>query len=213
MQVNLLPVTFLPVTLMTVETKTCKRCQKDKPLDADHFEWTPPSKKAGRNGYWRATCKKCRSEQQVERMQRYRTDHTPRQCATCGTEGTRATFKGSYCPPCATIHQAEAMARMMARKGGKARYVRNIYLKRTYGITIGEYEEMLAAQGGRCAICRTEAGASDRISLCVDHNHVTGRRRKLLCVGCNFRVRNLGDDPELFELTVAYIREHLELVA
>jgi hypothetical protein len=196
-----------------MDTKTCTRCHETKPQDQDHFDWTPPGKKAGPKGYFRGVCKKCRSTQQVERMKRYRTDQTPRWCATCGTEGTRATFRGSYCPPCATIHQAAAQARMMERKGGRARYVRNVYLKRTYGITIEEYEEMLAAQGGKCAICPIEAGASDRISLCVDHNHVTGKKRKLLCVGCNFRVRNLGDDPVLFELTVAYIREHLELVA
>lgn len=102
--------------------------------------------------------------------------------------------------------------RMMERKGGSYRYTRNIYLKRVYGITIEEYEAILEAQDGKCAICGVEAGAADRLSLCVDHNHRTGRRRELLCVGCNFRVRNLGDDRELFELTVAYIRKHLEPV-
>lgn len=188
--------------------KTCTRCKEDKPEDEDHFNWEPPSPKVGTKGHWRAVCKKCRSRQQVERMQRYKTDETPRTCATCGVPGTRATFRGSYCPPCATIHQAQAQKRMMERKGGSYRYTRNIYLKRVYGITIEEYEVMLEAQGGKCAICPVEAGASDRLALCVDHNHVTGRKRELLCVGCNFRVMNLGDDRELFELTAAYIRKH-----
>ncbi len=189
-------------------TQVCTRCKQEKPQDKDHFSWELPSAKVGRKGHFRAVCKKCLSEQQVARMQRYKTDQTPRTCATCGAPGTRATFKGSYCPPCATVHQAEIMDRMMERKGGSYRYRRNIYLKRVYGITIEEYDVMLEAQDGKCAICGKPDGAADRLSLCVDHNHRTGRRRELLCVGCNFRVRNLGDDKELFELTVAYIRKH-----
>lgn len=196
-----------------METKTCTRCKLEKPKDKKHFEWVPPGPKAGK-GYFRGRCKKCQSEAQVARAKRYRTDPTPRVCATCGKRGTRAEFKGrSYCPPCQAAHQAVAQARFLAKQGGASRYQRNTYLKRTYGITIEEYEEMLAAQGGKCAICPATEGASDRLSFCVDHNHVTGKRRKLLCVSCNFRVRNLGDDLDLFELTVAYIREHLELVA
>lgn len=188
--------------------KTCTRCEREKPEDKDHFEWAPPSKKNGSKGKFRNVCKKCRSDQQVARMQRYKMDDTPRICAKCGRPGTRATFKGSYCPDCERIRLAEAMDRMMERKGGSYRYRRNIYLRKVYGITIEEYEVMLKAQGGKCAICPMEAGASDRLVLCVDHNHVTGRKRELLCVGCNFRVMNLGDDRELFELTVAYIRKH-----
>ncbi|MCW2929911.1 MAG: hypothetical protein JWM19_873 [Actinomycetia bacterium] len=201
-------VTFPPVTLVFMEMKNCNRCETDKPEDKRHFDWVPPGSKGGTKGYYRQPCKKCRTKQQVERMQRYKTDDTPRICATCGIPGTRATFKGSYCLPCERVRQAGAMDRMMARKGGSYRYRRNLYLKRAYGITIEEYEEMLAAQNGRCAICGAEEGAADRLSLCVDHNHATGRRRELLCIGCNFRVRNLGDDRELFELTVAYIRKH-----
>lgn len=199
---------FFRVILTIMETRICTRCDQEKPLDKDHFEWAAPSAKVGTKGSFRAVCKKCRSEQQVQRMQRYKTDDTPRICATCGVSGTRATFRGSYCPPCATVHQAQAQKRMMERKGGSYRYTRNIYLKRAYGITIEEYEVMLESQDGKCAICGQEAGASDRLALCVDHNHVTGRKRELLCVGCNFRVMNLGDDRELFDLTVAYIRKH-----
>lgn len=194
--------------LANMETRTCTRCGQEKPEDEDHFEWTAPSAHAGSKGYFRKVCKKCRSGQQVARMQRYKTDETPRTCAACGVPGTRATFRGSYCPDCERIRQAEAQFRMMERKGGSYRYRRNIYLKRAYGITIEEYEVMLEAQGGKCAICGAPDGAADRLSLCVDHNHQTGRRRELLCVGCNFRVRNLGDDRGLFELTVAYIRKH-----
>lgn len=59
---------------------------------------------------------------------------------------------------------------------------RNRYLQKTYGISIAEYDRLLAAQSGRCAICR---GLSGGKNLAVDHNHKTGEVRGLLCKRCN----------------------------
>lgn len=59
---------------------------------------------------------------------------------------------------------------------------RNAYLKRTYGITELEYTLLLKLQNDACAIC----GKKQRYqSLAVDHDHVTGRVRGLLCQRCN----------------------------
>lgn len=60
------------------------------------------------------------------------------------------------------------------------------YLCRTYGMSIDEYEQMVVAQKGVCAIC----GKSDkRHRLSIDHCHITKKVRKLLCGDCN---RGLG---------------------
>lgn len=61
---------------------------------------------------------------------------------------------------------------------------RNKHLRRNYGITEHEYQDMHAAQGGLCAICRSPEGAKNR-RLAVDHCHKTGLVRKLLCGRCN----------------------------
>lgn len=54
-----------------------------------------------------------------------------------------------------------------------------------YGIVEQEYQTMLAAQEGHCYFCsRTTADDRGR-RLVVDHDHVTGRARGLLCFGCN----------------------------
>jgi hypothetical protein len=55
-------------------------------------------------------------------------------------------------------------------------------IAKTYGLTSGEYDELLAAQGGKCAICR---GRPRSKRLAVDHNHDTGAVRGLLCSRCN----------------------------
>ena len=68
-------------------------------------------------------------------------------------------------------------------------------LKYRYGITIEEYEQRLAAQGGHCALCPAVQMSSKR-RLCVDHNHdcCAGQRscgkclRGILCANCNRKI-------------------------
>lgn len=56
-------------------------------------------------------------------------------------------------------------------------------LKRHYGITPEEYERLLQTQNGVCALCQTEKPAKN--ALPVDHDHVTGKVRGILCIPCN----------------------------
>lgn len=61
-------------------------------------------------------------------------------------------------------------------------------LQTRYGITVEDYERMLAEQGGRCKVtdCRRLPG---KRRLDVDHNHQTGEVRGLLCRRCNLQDR------------------------
>lgn len=61
---------------------------------------------------------------------------------------------------------------------------RNRQLQNTYGISLGDYNELLAQQSEKCAICGKHQSEFD-YPLHVDHNHQTGKVRGLLCVGCN----------------------------
>lgn len=79
-------------------------------------------------------------------------------------------------------------------------------LERVYGLTPARYREMLNAQAGVCAICSTDKPGADRIMWCVDHDHVTGVVRGLLCIGCNAGIGNLKDDPHLLDRAAAYLR-------
>jgi len=62
-------------------------------------------------------------------------------------------------------------------------------LRRTYGLKLEQYEAILAAQGGVCGWCGRPPG---RRALVVDHDHVTGEIRGLLCDPCNRRLTERG---------------------
>jgi len=80
---------------------------------------------------------------------------------------------------------------------------RDIWL-RPYGITSVEYDAMLARQGGVCAVCGT--AQTDR-RLAVDHDHVTGRVRGLLCNACNRGLGYFADDRTRLMAAAAYLGE------
>jgi hypothetical protein len=64
---------------------------------------------------------------------------------------------------------------------------------------------MLAAQEGRCAICRREQ--PDGRALHVDHCHASGRIRGLLCEACNIGLGLYRDDPAVLRRAAGYIEE------
>lgn len=78
---------------------------------------------------------------------------------------------------------------------------------RVYGLEAGDYERILAAQGGVCPICMRAKGISRR--LCVDHDHTIDDPREsvrgLLCKTCNHDLLGYFDIPAL-ERAIAYLR-------
>lgn len=56
-------------------------------------------------------------------------------------------------------------------------------LRKRYGISLEQFEAILAAQGGVCAVCKE----SDKV-FCLDHNHKTLKVRGVICLNCNLRV-------------------------
>lgn len=85
---------------------------------------------------------------------------------------------------------------------------RNKWLKK-YGISGEDYERLLAAQNGTCAICQQK---QERL-LSVDHCHKSGAVRGLLCVKCNSALGMIGDDLGLVCRIIDYLTPKLEIVA
>lgn len=84
----------------------------------------------------------------------------------------------------------------------KARY------KRRYKMTHEDYEALLAAQGGTCALC-SKTPKDERFGrLNIDHCHETGRVRGLLCTSHNLGMSLFGDSLPGFEKAVAYLSDN-----
>lgn len=86
----------------------------------------------------------------------------------------------------------------------RKRKTRNSNLKRKFSITIDEYDEMLFEQGGRCFICGEKQNGNKELS--VDHDHVTGKIRSLLCSRCNTFVGYIETNPDLLPKILKYIK-------
>ena len=80
------------------------------------------------------------------------------------------------------------------------------HLRRKFGITLDEYEGLLAAQRGVCAICARQP--RDDISLHVDHDHEHDRIRGLLCFRCNNALGDFGDDYDTLLAALRYLDTH-----
>lgn len=88
---------------------------------------------------------------------------------------------------------------------------RNTALRSNYGLSLSEFNLLLASQDGGCAICgNKESGGKHNKNLHVDHDHDSGVVRGILCASCNFAIGLLKDDPELLMRAAMYLQEFRE---
>jgi hypothetical protein len=113
-----------------------------------------------------------------------------KRCAACGdikalTEFHRSVRQAGgyncYCKPCRKAIDAEAR------------------LLREYGLTTADVQALIDAQGGLCAICE------ERPAVHVDHDHVTGQVRGVLCFPCNAALGQFRDRIDLLARAARYL--------
>lgn len=120
-----------------------------------------------------------------------------RTCAFCGTtykpirQRADARFCSRKCKDAARV--ADGRSSLSSRKA---------YFKRQYGITLEDVEKM-AALG--CAICGTTDWNGRHARPKVDHDHVTGEVRGVLCSECNMGLGKFKDDPALVRAALRYL--------
>ena len=91
------------------------------------------------------------------------------------------------------------------RSLGKGKYVKGEHLKRTYGMSIQEWDTLFNAQNGKCAICFKSPESNK--DLCVDHNHITKKVRGLLCRNCNSMIGYSKESVLILEEGIRYLKE------
>jgi len=82
------------------------------------------------------------------------------------------------------------------------------HIRRKYGITQKQYDDMLMQQDNGCAICgKTEEPDGRR--LAIDHCHATGKVRGVLCNNCNNGLGAFGDNIEGMKKAIQYLQNSL----
>lgn len=196
----------IPVT----QVRLCGKCGTEK----RRYWRKRPQSKAG--GEWIYVCQHCAYKQRVERNRQPHYSDTVkppkptelRYCKACNHKlfcswhkDHRCKAGGTWvyrCLPC--LHKRQ-MARDPDSYVGRHR-------SRTYGVTREQYKAMSAGQNDVCAICkqtqkRTRNGKP--VELAVDHNHVTGKLRGLLCHNCNAALGLASDSPERLRAMADYL--------
>jgi hypothetical protein len=132
-------------------------------------------------------------------------------CTGCKTQLSILAFYkrdngklSSKCRTCLTNDSKETVSRESRRERNRRKN-----LKR-YGITVEQYDTLLAKQGGGCAICGAkEPGRKAAKYFNVDHEHVGGKVRGLLCHSCNLAIGHLKDRSELCRNAAQYLETNL----
>jgi Recombination endonuclease VII len=140
-------------------------------------------------------------------------------CARCERPSSRSVSRlgarPSYCVDCKPLADREMYERKNEARRRDAEANPENYRRRNrtanlrrYGLTIEQHDAMFAEQGGVCAICKRPAdpnGVRAASRLHVDHDHVTGQVRALLCLTCNQGIGSFRDDPTLLHAAAVYV--------
>lgn len=89
---------------------------------------------------------------------------------------------------------------MTSRQRSRARH----NLKRNYGLSLEQYEEMQRLCEFKCAICHQPETDFKR-KLAVDHDHRSGNVRALLCVRCNNGIGYFKEKTMLLMRAIVYL--------
>lgn len=94
--------------------------------------------------------------------------------------------------------------------------VRNIenradYLWDEYSLAIDDFIQMLESQQNSCAICGDKFKPEGTVQWNVDHDHISGKVRGILCNSCNRAIGYFKDDPDRCEKAALYLKNHLIL--
>lgn len=84
---------------------------------------------------------------------------------------------------------------------------RELHLKSNFGMSIAQFDAMLEAQGGACAICKTTTPGGAHDNFHVDHDHGTSMVRGLLCYACNTGIGKLKDSAAILRSAITYLEK------
>jgi hypothetical protein len=185
--------------------KECRDCGIEKPFS----EFPEQSRRADGRGSYCRPCMLLRSQQSYRRRQAAKglevreriSAPGEKRCPDCGEVKVLADFPrsknaatglGGYCKPCHNARGKESRQRLYGSS-------RHYHLTRRYGISAAEVDAMVEAQGGLCLVCQ------ERPAEHVDHDHLSGAVRGVLCFSCNGGLGQFRDRVDIMRKAIDYL--------
>lgn len=128
------------------------------------------------------TCTKCKTQKSLDLFWRRTTKSNPEK-------------RRSWCIECCQKQRD-------GHKSYDPAYRRAWHLAQKYGMTQEDYEKLLSSQGGTCAIC---LDPPKQIHFHIDHDHITGEVRGILCSRCNGMIGYGRDNPAILFSGIFYL--------
>ena len=134
-------------------------------------------------------------------------------CKKCNKEfmdfaSAHRKYCSQKCAEGVNIKRGVLNNRYVHGKSGSKEMIMRKNLMRKYGITLEQKEHMLRTQNGVCAVCGILIGITGRDSH-IDHSHLTGKIRQLLCSGCNCGLGNFKESIDALQGAINYLRRWL----
>lgn len=120
-------------------------------------------------------------------------------------------FKEKPCRCCGTGFKPKAPSHLYCSQNCADIGLNNRYLKRNYNTEYEEVKKMYEDQNHKCFLCLTEGfklNPNAKQNLVVDHDHKTGKVRKLLCHNCNRALGLFQDNPDVLRKAADYVEQH-----
>lgn len=147
-------------------------------------------------------CSKCNLEKDLSLFHKKKNGFlgTKAECKTCCAEWQKSHYR-----------KPGIKERRIRRQSSDSYqlYIRKFRLRRKYGLSLEQYQQMLIAQNHKCAICSTtKPGGRSKKYFAVDHNHITNKVRQLLCSRCNTVLGHVQDNQNLLLKMIDYLKTH-----
>ena len=134
-------------------------------------------------------------------------------CTKCGEQKPLSEFSRrydypdlryrSYCKPCVKEYSKKQHLKNRNKRISQK-------LLKAYGITLDQKLEILKKQHNKCAICNAELNSITAAH--VDHCHISGKVRGILCTRCNPGIGYFQDNLENLKSALKYLKKHQKKV-
>lgn len=88
---------------------------------------------------------------------------------------------------------------------------KDAYVRRVFGFdTRNKYEEYVKSRGENCEVCGIPISVGvkkPKERACLDHNHITGELRGILCSNCNTALGLVAENTEVLRQMILYLEK------